>query len=448
MSSPEHPETDDDVAFEVRNLRPGMSKRSAPRSPVERRTTRRQRLWRLAGVGAALVVALAVLVGSVPSIRNGVTAMVRSLTPAPLAPGSDLLYFPPNPPGITVALDGQRLATLPAPGDSHPLRLSRGEHTLNWHSSIFPFSPLNCTISVPAARGDTCPLAQQRTLVGAASGLSGRVLAPYASLDRLPTSQRTSLIGAVVDALDAAAATARVEPGEPFRNPQLGQLGGSMLATQPLQATLRYQVISEPGYSEPCILGQPAIPCRFGGQDCTLLCTVASAPAASGGVAPPTWTAAVLVRASWQYAAPDGSLVANDVGEAFGGQLATLRITYDRAGWHVALVLGHTDSLPVADDLVCDPARYWLSTTTWGFMLSNPPPGAQTQFISDGTPTDGCLVSLAQTPTQPALFLQRFGVLMAVNADVQNPLDHLPLVDAANRADAERLAASANISLP
>src|SRR5262249_37735284 len=110
--------------------------------------------------------------------------------------------------------------------------------------------------------------------------------------------------------------------------------------------------------------------------------------------------------------------------------------------WQVSAIVGHTPGLVAADDMACDPARYALGqTSSWSFMVSNPPPGAQVDFISGATPADGCLISIAYGGTS-ALFLQRFGVLMTVNDAAQNPVDGLPVADAAERTLAQQLATS------
>jgi hypothetical protein len=46
----------------------------------------------------------------------------------------------------------------------------------------------------------------------------------------------------------------------------------------------------------------------------------------------------------------------------------------------------------------------------------------------------------------PALFLERFGVLLTLNAVARNPLDALPPDEAADRQVARRLAAQAQLN--
>jgi hypothetical protein len=276
------------------------------------------------------------------------------------------------------------------------------------------------------------------------------VIAMHDSLSALPRGAAGQLIQAIQAELGASSSQATIQPGERYFFSRQGEDGGPIAATQPLRATLSYVYLPDAGYFEPCMLTQPAIPCRFPGQDCSQLCTVHPPP--SGVVTSRgDWIAAVVVHASWTYTTSDGHIVALGLGESFGLQLAVLRITWDGIVWHVAPILGTTPGLPAADDLVCDPARFWLGGNgTWSFMMSDPPPGAQTQFISDATSTDGCLAVLNPHPPDapPAVFLERFGVLLAVNVTAENGGSAaLPMANAAERQLAQQLAAWAGITI-
>ena len=60
-------------------------------------------------------------------------------------------------------------------------------------------------------------------------------------------------------------------------------------------------------------------------------------------------------------------------------------------------------------------------------------------FVAASNPADGCAaVFLGHNPPggEPAMFLQRFGVLRTVNAVAANPVADLPMAD----ADEQRLA--------
>jgi hypothetical protein len=450
MDHHDDPGAGDDFSAEVSDLRSGAAPVTAPTaasasgpaapSPVESRLTPRQRLTRLVVTACALLLAGAVIWSASRGPRRA-TGLVPTPT-ATAGPDTSQVYLLPNPPGVVVSLDGHPLASLPAPGDPHPLRLSRGRHRFVWVSKLLPFRQMECQVSVPASGSDSCSFVPPLLLPQALQDLPGVVIAMRASLATMEPRPASMLLPAVADALARSAATAEVQPGESY----YGQTSSSaapqpIVAHQPLHATLTYQLLASSGYPEPCILLQPVIPCRFPGQDCSQLCNVASPPAALA-VAPGEWIAAVQVHADWTYTTLDGQVVASSA-ESFGMQLAVLRISWDGIQWHVTPVFGHVPGLDVADDAVCDPARAWIGNSTWYFMLANPPPGEQSYFASDANPADGCVAVLEHGG--PEIFLERFGLLLVVTNGAANPQDNFPVADAAERALAYRLMAQLHL---
>ncbi|HLZ24127.1 MAG TPA: hypothetical protein VKQ30_18590 [Ktedonobacterales bacterium] len=445
MDGQDHRSADDDFTAEVSDLYPreDAAPRTIPRGLFEQRT-RRQRGVRVGlALGAGLLL-LAIIMGGSPGLRERALEMIPGLITTPtatLTPGDDLFYLLPNPPGVDVTVDGQHLTSLPLPGASHPLRLARGRHTFTWRSRTLPFAPLTCLVSVPRAAADTCPIVTHQALPATLADMAGSVIGMHESLREVDTDPAAARLPiAIQEALATEQSTATVQPGERYFVAQAGQSGTPVIATQPLRATRRVSFLPDSGYPEPCTLAQPAIPCRFAGQDCSQLCTITD-PFPSVAGPPGTWLVAAMVSAEWDYQTLDGRVVALGVGEAFGVQLAVLRITWDGAGWYVTPIVGHRLGFDVADDAVCDPARFALAnTSSWSFMMVNPPPGAQTQFVSDATPADGCVAVLTQG--QPAIFLERFGVLLTVNDTAVNPSDNLPAANAAERQLAQHLMTS------
>jgi hypothetical protein len=450
----QQPEPGDDFQAEVGDVRSGVDVTSPEpgTSPLAPRRTIARRVSGAAVIAAAILLALSVVVSASPALRAPALGVIQGLHPTPTAtmvPGEDLFYLLPNPPGVDVSLDGKVLSRVPAPGDPHPLRLAPGRHVFAWRSHEFPFQPLQCTVSVPHVHSDTCPNVARQFLPTSMVDLPGNVIALRESMIALAPDEAARLSAAIQAALDARQSTALVEPGEKwyfFSQTGTGQAGGPVQARQPLRATLSYSFMTNPGYPEPCTLGQPAIPCRFAGQDCGHLCTVAQPPPSLAGAGGETaWIAGAMVDSTWNYTTMDGHVVGQAIGDAFNAKLAALRIQWDKAsGWHVTAIMGHTPGLDLADDAACDPARYALSQTpSWSFMLNSPPPGAQVRFASDATPADGCVAVLDQAPGdgQPAIFLYRFGVLLTVNDVAVNPVDNLPAADAAERALAAQLMA-------
>jgi len=316
MDGPEPPDTNDEFDAEVSDLRGRAGATSTPsaRSLLQPRLTPPRRLVRLAVILSAGLV-LVVTLGSIPAVRNSAADLARRFLPPAtptLVPGSDLFTLLPNPPGVDVSLDGQVLAQLPAPGAAHPLRLAPGRHVYAWQSHIFPFPPLQCSVSVPPAPADTCPIYSADALqLPQQLPAVGQVIALHPALGALPADARDHLVRAIQGALDAGGSTALVQPGERYSS---ASLGSPVVATQPLRATLTYVAFIAPG--EPCSPRDPALPCRFPGQDCTQLCTVPQAPPAAAD-GPFVWIAAALVGATWSYTTLGGQVVADHIPDAF-----------------------------------------------------------------------------------------------------------------------------------
>jgi hypothetical protein len=427
-------------------------------SPAHPAPTRRWRALRLAGTLGAVALALLVILGSVPAVRDRVVGLIPTPTPT-LSPGGDLFYLLPNPPGTTVLLDGHSLARLPLPGDPQPLRLARGRHRLEWRSAGFPFQPLSCTALVPPPPAntqinDSCPLVDPRLLppgllpTGSPAARAS-VIALHESFAALPNEQAIPLADTIQAALIARQSSATIQPDERyFYSPAAGIPGQVVTATQPLRTTLSLQVElpAQTGVTEPCFAEANVRPCRFPGQDCAQLCTWPMPVAPSGGTGP-EWIAAALAQTSREYTALDGQEVAHNQYE-FGLNLylVMLRIRWDGTRWHVTPTIGHTPNLPPADDLLCGPALEWLSQPPLDFLFNTASAAYTTiRYASSATPVDGCVVRVVGAasgiPT-PALFLERFGVLLAANdAAVGLAAPGSPRADASEQALAQQLAA-------
>lgn len=417
-------------------------------SPFATRRTPHQRLLRQAGIAATVLLALVIVTSGIPALRE---YMVNSLLPAPaptIAPGSNLFTLLPNPPGVTVSLDGHPLAHPPAPGDPHPLRLAPGRHIFAWQSRLYPFIPQSCTISVPAAPANTCAFVAPDVLDAQAVLAHSNVLAMHPSLFTLQASDIASLQQTLRRSLANSETSAIIHPGEPYYTLADSGADSSTVAAQPLQATLSFAFDTVSGNTDPCMLRRPDFPCRFQGQNCIDLCTILNPPASVTAGTPNAWIAAAVVSTAWTYTAPDGHILGSypDVGII---KLVVMRITWDGAAWQVTPLFGHTPGLDATDDIACDPARYWLANSTWNFMLADPPPGAQAQFYSDANPAGGCLVVMerGQPAAQTARFLERFGLLFTLNDAARNPLDNFPQAGAAAQAQARAIAAKAGVNL-
>src|SRR5262249_20351671 len=138
---------------------------------------------------------------SLPGIQPSLGALLRAATPTaagPLLAGAEAIYFVDGVPWGMLHVDG-RVASIPTLDQGPPtLTLGRGRHSLDYHAD--PFRRVRCTISVPAADSDTCPL--RRDSFGSSDlGADVRVIDLGATLEALPDDQRFDLMKAVSSAL-------------------------------------------------------------------------------------------------------------------------------------------------------------------------------------------------------------------------------------------------------
>ena len=429
-------------------------------SGLSPRFARRARARRITLSLATALLALTLILSSVPTLRQDVLSLLIGPTPTrPSLPWASSFYFLPTVPWVTVLVDGRALDTVPLADDQpQPLQLARGVHQFAWRAA--PFQPLRCALPVPlpfiyTPRRDACPI---HLYPGRPPGY---VLDQRESLATLAPAQQRALQAAIAAGLSAASASAVIQPGEVYLGPATDAPyhRGIVTAGVPLQATLRFTPDLASGWSEPCLASSGfAPPCRFPDQDCRQLCTATP----SGQAVPPsadrsTWIAAAPVQASWELTASDGTVVGQGAaGEGAEDFLMLLRITWDGTHWHVAPLFGYTTGGPVADDTVCAPARDWLAINSdpvsGGPLVPGGPALTGTTgeilYTSGPDPTDGCFVSVAPSAfasppspplLHPATFLLRFGVLVAVNAEAHQVAPRLPVADASEQAIAQHV---------
>jgi hypothetical protein len=419
--------------------------------------TSRARARRLGVTLAAVLLAVVGIFVSFPAVRAGIAS--RQAQPTPTVPAAQLpgeqFYFQPNVPWDTVLVDGKLLTHVPqAREQDQPLRLAPGTHTLQWLAP--PFQPQRCQLTVPTpitavspsspapSTREPCPLLPWQSASGASAGYIIDVRDSLAALD--PARQRALRV-AIQAGLDAATSTLPLAPGEYYAVPGGGGAPSyvAMRATRPLQATLSFTLAS--GWSEPCTLS-PAIACQFPAQDCQQICTLTSEQVPP--VLPPRWLVAVPVTQSWTYRAADGHVLQRVPGSlTLNYFLAVLTITWDGANWSATPSFGHAAGGDVGDSAACDLARADLLTnhdSALGpvqFQLD-----LQTQrFRAGANPAAGCAVTASTatfggTPVAgggAAIFLHRFGVLLAANDVAARIAPGLPRATADERSTAAML---------
>lgn len=449
----------------------GEHEAEAELTELRPRLSPRERARRLVVVVGVVVLGLALLLGGVPSLRDGVRLLLvgpsPTPTPAPIA-GVSNFYFLATPAWVDLLVDGRRVARIPVAGDgTQPLQLAPGRHTLEWQGA--PFQILSCSLVVPVPfiitpQTSFCAL---RQYLGVPAGY---VVQQRESLATLPGGQQSALLQAIDAGLNDSSAKAVIQPGESYLALANDRPRARVTtASVALSAALRYTRVTGAPQSDPCAQYQAIQPCRFPDQDCRNLCTAtpndSSVPADTNTFG---WIVAVPAHAAWELDASNGSAVGQGLvgpGEGIvnpGAEdlLVLLRIMWDGTAWQVTPLFGHTHG-PVADDSVCSPARDWLAdagevpapilvpigSALWGQSDGQ---GGGVVYASGPNPTDGCFVSVASSAlavipnppiSGPTTFLLRFGVLVAVNASARQIAPTLPVADASEQAIAGRLQA-------
>lgn len=450
------------VDIDEKLVRAPTSRMSPKRSSLAPRFSLQQRRKQVFITASVVVLLLLVFAGSYAPTRTFVLNNVfPPPTPTvPLLPGADLFYVSANPPWGQLFTDNKPVKHLPVIGVDKPLALERGHHILEWRAA--PFNVQRCSVSVPRLyRSDTCPMNSfALTYIDTIASL----ITFSVSLTSLSNEQRTSLVETIQEALNAEQSVDTVQVGERYAIPDNKKQVA--IATQPLKATLHFQLNTDVNANVFCIdsiFGMPNQSCMFNGQDCRLLCSLPHFVLERAG-ATNTWTAYGIVRSSWDYATLDGRRVAQNQPASTGDgsldeHLMSFSISWDGTRWHVATMFT-TEVGAIANEggPTCFPAvDNFLSYGTLTPRLSA---GASysVQYVAGAVHASGCLVTVSimrdngnrlATPqvavASVAYALQRFGVFIAINDAAHKLWPNMPVADTYEQGIARQLAALKNI---
>lgn len=344
-------------------------------SPIARpvrRTPRRS--WRIAEIAAVLIVGLL-----------AATLLVNRLGPSgsnqpPLKSAAGAVVFTHsvlwgklqiNRRTVDVTTDGQ-----------DPLYLPRGQNTLTYLAP--PLPALTCTISAPAAQGDTCPLvsfdpgASQQTNADGQPlpAFGGRIVDLKAIPARLSAAQREALLAAIQRQFQALSATMTIQPGDHYATPE----GRFLTSDRTFMITLRYSVTAD-------TIGPDLM-------SCAPYCDV------------PDNHWSVTPTISWdyidQYGKPETVLQGPG---GLGGTASELNVQWD-GSWHVTVTGGASASplCGIVDDIILNLADNndisvgcdGTSINTYGGMLMQLS-GADPQKIGYVLYRGGALIALDDT---------------------------------------------------
>jgi hypothetical protein len=220
---------------------------NAPTTPTTPKTTRKR--WRFAEIAAVVVVGLLVVallvnrLGPRPTV-NHLVPPIDTATPPPLQSTAGAVIFTDavswgklqiNGRDVSVATDGRA-----------PLYLPRGQNTLTYQAPPLPI--LICTISAPAAQGDTCQLASPQDKNGWQNtggvplpAYKGRIVDLKAVPDRLAPDQREALLTAIQRQFQSLDTGVEIQPGDHYATPE----GRFVTADRSFKMTLHYDVAPE-----------------------------------------------------------------------------------------------------------------------------------------------------------------------------------------------------------
>ena len=453
MDSNELEELDDDAAVEITDLHQDDEEGSAnvPRfftgNWLFSRRYRKQR-----NIVAAICSGLMLLI-----ILFTVTPVNRFFfhgSTVTSKPTSTFFGLDANPPWGSLSVDGKRVAVI-SRGAYTIFSLQNGQHTLTWQAA--PFAPQQCRILVPLEFDrDTCQFSD-------AAPELGNTIRAYirfsANVDTLAAVQRTALLQETQAVLDRQQSSETIQVGEMYA--QTPEVAGSnrrscrvirgvavcfTTAHEPLKAVLNLQMDAGSSPAAPCTNGG----CDSSSQNCRLFCDVPAFVGSNFTQSPAIWQASVQVQLLWQFTTSEGRVVEKNQADSFllGQQNASpiiLNITWNGRGWGVTFN-GQSGSFG-NDDPVCQAS----TGDVYSLLFGSTPLNSELRVISGFTYATGCLIkisllpSLNSTPTptpsasQVAFVMQRFGVLLAVNALAHRLWPFLPVANASTQILAQRL---------
>ena len=405
-----------------------------PDTPPRAQHARRVRALLVASV-MLLAVALVVLVD--PALRSAFLVALRP-TPAPTATlpaNANLTLLESGAPWGVYSLDGAVAAPLVQPGSrlsSVWIRLTPGRHTLRVTQA--PFPSLTCSLSLPAARGDTCPIVSATTLRGSYFGNqsspppNSRVIDLGARFDRLAQSDADALVAAMRAVLSLPVTPVTIQTGDHY----LRDDGSVAVASEPLQITLQPELM---------------LPDRsFPSDDarCQSFCdtlTYYDRSSITGGL----WSLTVAQRGTWRAATAAGQVIAGHAplwpsAAPYGtlspdaSQLsAAFDIQWD-GSWRIL-----SQSAFSFGDLSPAILQVAIQMTT-ALLSASPGVATSTMHIYEGRGLDvgqGWVISL--TPSDPSdttrlNLYYHFGMLLAANDAARRAFPALPVASTNERA--------------
>jgi hypothetical protein len=465
MDDTEREEPLDDFTVEITDLDEagGQGRRRWPH------LTPRQRRLSVAATAALFVLIIGMLLGSGGGTRGllGSVFSRPASTPDPsMLTGSMAIYLRGNPTWGHFTLDGRALAHTPVIGYDQPLTLARGLHTLIWQAQ--PFKSKTCVFTVTDATTAKGPCFSTNEITASFEpGVEAMVIAFFASLNDLPANQRAVLTQQLQTQFADYNSSSQVQPGELYAvseqdaqaNPALCRPFESLAlcyarADQPLSATLSLQVDNMTTSNDPCVTTNQ---CDSYRQDCRALCEDPVVDYSQQKIS--GWSVDAVVGLLWSYRTLAGQEIASaEPDTAIRGaqtyRLVSVHLDHSaQDDWQITLFPTYGS---VSDNPVCAQATADTMSILGASFDNNSNIYVRQSASSLTQMALGCLTIAAPAdavagvkptpiPTadaiQPASFLLRFGVPLAVNASAHKICPNLPVADTGEKNIAQQLLA-------
>lgn len=435
FAAPDEDASEEGDELEMSSLRSEQDDQSAPAATrlLLARMRRKLLAWRRPlGAGVALLLIALLVVGFLHPLGVMTTA-----TPVPLSVAERAVYFEYGAGWGNMLLNGQKVDAYSVLSAEEPITLQRGISRIDF--SAPPFPPMQCVISAPPARSDTCPLLNHLDVNDPiTSPDQGRVVNLGDLISRLSPGQFNALVVATDDALATLAAqgiagaffsSVALAAGDHYLDAQ----GNMMLATAPIKATLSF-ALQRAGYRQ-------AFDSRY---PCKIFCDVWPNP-----------TINAWITARYAYTPLDGN------GSASQGALFPANAGFDSSfllplevswanGWHVSInqydAIGTTNQFcGIGSVLLTQDITNGGAVSPQQYGVGDAPGCAYTTFIpgiSQAPPgtTKASKPSRAIMPSNSlAFFLFRCGVMVAANALAKQLAPALPVASPAEAQAAQQL---------
>jgi hypothetical protein len=368
----------------------------------------RARFSSLAAIAAVLLVAvLAALAFSARGRLGAGPTATPTVIPTPtLALGQDQILLADTAPWGGLTINGREVVV---PADPQtPITLPPGHDSLFY--SAPPFPDLRCTISVPAASDDTCPLYVPAQYAGDATPTAPppanvRVIDAGAVPSRLPPAALNALIAVTQRTLDHYNSSTTVQPGDHY----LSAGGGVAVATQPFTARLSFQLLNQS--------------VSLNGESCDPFCLGPGPQPATG----PGLHLVMFPVPRWQYTPPGSAPVTTNEAPANGNAI-DVAANWTGSGWQVAVA-----PTLISSTLLEVPSvrldKLLAANTGWG----------ESGAVWSAPAAEGGLIFAGVTDTN-GWVLYHFGVLVACNAEAHQVFPSLPLAGSHELSVARQLA--------